>query len=221
MKKIYILIGIAIFLALLGASPFALRYFSEKKVEEAFRATYGSHKDFDRIYSVIHENKALIAQKPDNDSAYDSLAQGYYVLGALDQARDAMLKATELKGDYDAYWSRLGKIYQAKKEYPLAATAYQKALRVNPKKKDHYKNLAWLYYFRFDGADHLKAFPILQSGLQSLPKDKDLLFDITRYYLYDNNVKEFLKYVPQYLAVNPQDSAMKKDYEKMKKIMNK
>ncbi len=218
MKKTLTLIISVLVLGILAASAFfAFRYFSEQKAEQAFRSLYGSHYDFNTVYSVIKENKALLAKNSRHDGALDSLAQGYYVLGALDEARDAILKATELRSDNDAYWSRLGQIYQRRKEYPLAASAYEKALLVNPKKKEHYKNLAWLYYFRSEGEDRLKAFPVLERGLKAFPKDQDLLFDITRYYLYDKNAKEFLKYAPRYLAVNPQDKAMQKDYESYKK----
>lgn len=220
MKKISILVGIGIALGVLGAWFFIFRYYSEKEIEKTFRATYGSHSDFTTIYSVIQENQTLIAKKSDNDAAYDSLAQGYYTLGALDEARDAITQAVRINSGNDSYWSRLGQIYQRKKEYPLALAAYEKALEVNPKKKDHYQKLSWLYYFRFEGMDHAKAFSVLERALTVFPKDKDFLFDITRYHLYDNNVKEFLKYAPHYLKINPYDKAMEKDYEKMKKIMS-
>ena len=88
------------------------------------------------------------------------------------------------------------------------------------KKKEHFQALAWLYYFRFEGEEHKKSFDILKKGLEKFETDKDLLFDITRYNFYDSRAKEFLQYAPKYLAVNPSDTAMRKDYEQYKKIFS-
>ena len=105
-------------------------------------------------------SQELIEKNPGNDSAYYSLGQGYYGLRAYNEAIKALKRATEIKPDNFDYRSFLGKVYQAKKDYPAARDAYIETLRLNPDKQNHYIQLAWLYYFRLD-PEKDKAFEVL------------------------------------------------------------
>lgn len=218
-NKLFIIIGILLLTSLIG-TPFVMRTMQEKKADERFVATYSYHKDFWTIYPLIKESRDIARKNKAHDGAYHSLAQSYYTLGAFDEAENALQNALAIKPENDAYWFFLGKIQQGKKAYPAAAVAYEKALALNPTKKEHFQVLAWLYYFRFEGEQHKKAFDVLGRAVKRFPEDKDLWFDLTRYNLYDNNIKEFLVYAPQYLALNPSDENIKKDYKNYKKIFS-
>ena len=180
-------------------------------LERIFIAKYGDAKDFWPVYGTIKENRELIEKNPGNDSAYYSLGQGYYGLRAYNEAIKALKRATEIKPDNFDYRSFLGKVYQAKKDYPAARDAYIETLRLNPDKQNHYIQLAWLYYFRLD-PEKDKAFEVLRRGIEKFPTDRDLLFDITRYYLYDQNKEGFFEFAPRYLKVDPDNELIKTRY---------
>lgn len=178
-----------------------------------FILKYSQQKDFWLVYPTLKENKEFIKKNHNNHSAYYSLGQGYYGLKAYDQAIDAFSRAIEIVPNNADYWSFLGKVYQAKKVYPKARDAYIETLKLDPDTPYHYTQLAWLYYFRLD-PEKDKAFEVLKQGLEKFPEDKDILFDITRYYLYDKNEEEFRKYAPRYLKIDPSNQLIKDSYEK-------
>jgi len=217
MKKgsIFLIIGILVVSIGGTAAFFGFSFRQEQQAEEQFRVQYSSHQDFETIYPLIKEAREIVRKNPRHDGAYQSLAQSYFTIGAFDRARDALLVAVEIVPDNDAYWSFLGKTYQRLKAYPDAAAAYARALELDESRVEYYTQLAWLYYFRFEGDDMLKSYDILKQGLERFPDDKDLLFDITRYYLYENKMEEFTMYAPRYLAVDPTDQGgFKKELEK-------
>ena len=200
-----------------GALLFAFSPFSQGVgdfiKEKIFISKYSDQKDFWLVYPTIKENKKFIKNNPNNHIAYNSLGQGYYGLKAYNQAIDAFLRAVEIVPNNADYWSFLGKVYQAKKVYPLARDAYIEMLKRSPDVPNNYIQLAWLYYFRLD-PEKEKAFEVLKQGLKKFPTDKNILFDITRYYLYDKNELEFRKYAPRYLKIDPDQQSIKDSYEK-------
>lgn len=180
---------------------------------ENILSKYEKQKIFGQVRTTLEDNLQALEKNPKNDSAYDSLGQGFFGLRGYDDAIWAFTEATKLKPESDSYWFFLGKAYQAKKDYKKAKEAYIKTLEINPNNPLYYTTLAWLYYFRLD-AEMNKAYEILKKGLGKFPTDKDILFDITRFYLYDKNEKEFRKYAPRYLKIDPNQDLIKNAYEK-------
>lgn len=177
-----------------------------------FFLPYRNNAEFKKVESALKEDRDMIRKNPRNDSAYYSLGQGLYSLKGLDDAIDALTKATEIDPTKAYYWSFIAKAYQAKKDYIGARDMFIKVLEVEPGKPVNYTNLAWHYYFRID-AEQKKAFDVLKKGLELFPEDRTILFDITRYYLYDKNETEFRKYAPRYLKIDPSNELIKKTYE--------
>lgn len=177
---------------------------------------YSNHKDFAAVRETMEVNLDFIGKNPNNDSAYYSLGQGFFSLKGYDDAIWAFKEAIRISPNTYYYWSFLGKAYQAKKDYLPARDAYVKTLELETDKPFNYTNLAWLYYFRLE-TEKDKAFEVLKKGLEKFPNDKDILFDITRYYMYDENKKEFLKYAPRYIKINPNNGAINKKYKEWKK----
>ena len=177
---------------------------------------YADHKDFETVRGTMQENLDFIKKNPSNDSAYYSLGQGFYSLKGYDDAIWAFKETVRISPNTYYYWSFLGTAYQAKKDYSSARDAYIKTLELEPDKPLNYTQLAWLYYFRLE-PEKDKAFEVLGKGLEKFPTDKDILFDITRYYMYDENKKEFLKYAPRYIKVDATNEAINKKFKEWKK----
>lgn len=181
-----------------------------------FLLPYQKNVEFKNVESALKEDREMIRKNPQHDGAYYSLGQGLYSLKGYDDAIDAFISATEIDPKKVYYWSFLAKAYQAKKDYLGARDMFTKVLDMEPDKPVNYTNLAWLYYFRID-EEQKKAFDILKKGLTRFPEDRAMLFDITRYYLYDNNWEEFLKYAPRYLAIDPDYPAIRDKYKELTK----
>lgn len=179
-----------------------------------FIQKYKDTPNFWGVYQSLQENREFIAKNPKNDSAYYSMGQTYYSLKDYDTGIKYLKKAIEISPNTYYYWDFLGHVNQAKKDYIEARDAYIKALELEPNKVLLYDQLAWLYYFRIEEEED-KAYEVLKRGLEKFPNNPELLFDITRYYLYDKNKEEFFKYAPIYLKVdpnNPDNLAIKNNY---------
>lgn len=168
---------------------------------------YVGKEGFEQIKPTFEDNFEFIKQNPNNDSAYYSLGQGFYSLKGYDDAIWAFSEAVKINPKLYYYWINLANAYQAKKDYISARDAYIKGLGLEPNKPAFYTALAWLYYFRLE-PEKDKAFEVLKRGLEKFPDDKAILFDITRYYLYDKNKEEFLKYAPKYIKLDSANEAI-------------
>ncbi len=220
MKISKITISLFILIIMLGTvgivyGPKFYNTWQSKKTEQLFIDTYSKQKDFWLIYKVIQENREMIKKNSKNDSAYNSLAQGLYTLGDYDGAINAMDRAIAIKPDNDAYWFFLGKSHQAKKDYTSASNAYAKAIEFPPARINEYLTLAWLYYFRLQDEKDA-SYAVLKRGLQQFPQDKDLLWEITRYYIYARNAEQVKIYAPQYLALDPANVLVKNAMQEIK-----
>ncbi|MBI2638526.1 hypothetical protein HYW83_02955 [Candidatus Peregrinibacteria bacterium] len=210
-KKNWLSIILVLVIAVLGVFIFLSFIRSDRILDK-----YSHHKDFAVVGETMKANLDFIKKNPNNDSAYYSLGQGFFGLQGYDDAIWALKEAIRISPNTYYYWSFLGKAYQAKKDYPSARDAYIKTLEFEPNKPLNYTQLAWLYYFRLE-PEKDKAFETLQKGFEKFPADKDILFDITRYYMYDQNKKEFLKYAPKYIKIDPKNEAINKKYQEWKK----
>lgn len=177
---------------------------------------YASNKDFPIMEKALKEGLAMVKKNPHDDAIYFYLAQSFYKLQGYDDALWALNKAITIAPTNSPYITLFGKIYQTKKDYVVARDAYIKALELDPSKVYSYTNLAWVYYFRLpDEKD--KAFDVLKKGLEKFPNDRDLLFDIVRYYMYDQNKKEFLKYAPRYIKIDSAYEPINKTYKEWRR----
>ncbi len=208
-----VLISLLIFAALGGGLLYG---FHPAISDFFFFLPYQKNPEFKKVESALKEDREMIRKNPRNDSAYYSLGQGLYSLKGYDDAANALREAAKIDPTRVYYWSFLAKIYQGKKGYLGARDAFTKVLDMEPDRQVNYTNLAWLYYFRLD-PEKDKAFEVLKKGLERFPNDKAILFDITRYYLYDNNWEEFLKYAPRYLAIDPDYPAIRDKYKELTK----
>ena len=209
-RKIFLIIEIFVSLLIIGIAFYTL-WGRDRLLDK-----YNGVKGFEDMRETMETRLAFIKTNPNSDGAYYSLGQDFFTLGGYDDALWALKKAIEINSKADTYWSWLGKTYQAKKNYASAKDAYIKALDIGPNRQMNYTLLAWLYYFRTDD-ERDKAYEILKKGLEKFPDEKIILFDITRYYMYDENKAEFLKYAPKYLKLDPNYSAIKDTFGKWRR----
>jgi len=213
-KKVLSILGIVVAVLLL------LVIFFYKSIdlfikESVIVIKYRNQESFWTVFPTFKENLAFVQANPNNDSAYDSLGQGFYALGGFSDAIKAFKRATEIDPTNDARWFFLAKAYMVKKEYTNARDAYYKAIEFGNSRVTEYKDLAWVYYFRIE-PEKDKAYEVLKQGLEKFPNDKDLLFDLTRFYLYDKNKTEFMKYAPLYLKIDPKNELILNNYKEWK-----
>lgn len=210
-KRIWVEIVIAVALLALGV----FIYFAYTDPTRIL-SKYSRMPGFDHSYPAMADNLRIIKQHPGAHGAYHSLAQGFYSLKGYDDALWAISEAVKLSPNTYYYWLFLGQVQQTRKNYPAARDAYIKALDLEPNKPVNYTTLAWLYYFRLEPEKN-KAYDALKQGLEKFPDDKNILFDITRYYMYDENKDEFLKYAPRYRKLDPNNSPINEFYNKWKR----
>lgn len=208
MKRRILVIG-EVFILLLVIALVCYSLFGRDRTLDKYNGVNG----FEDMREIMKTRLAFTKTNPNSDGAYFFLGQDFFTLGGYDDALWALKKAIEINPKVDTYWSWLGKTYQAQKDYVPAKHAYIKALELEPNRQMNYTILAWLYYFRTDD-ERGKAYEVLKKGLEKFPDEKTILFDITRYYMYDENKTEFLKYAPKYFKLDPDYPQIKAAFEK-------
>jgi tetratricopeptide (TPR) repeat protein len=109
------------------------------------------------------------ARLPGGFQANLLLAQLYFSLKQDKEALDMINLAMAKKPDEPALLMFLATIQTNQKDYPGAATTYEKVLAVNPQYSPAINNLAWLYSDQLGDMD--KAYALAQRAHQLLPND--------------------------------------------------
>lgn len=120
----------------------------------------------------------------------------YYQNGDLTKA-EAQYKVVVKNSPRDWFsWNGLANVYRDQNMYGLAEEAYLKAIAINPKYEQCYRNIFNLYYAwsTNDNNQLSKAEPILLEGIKKLPKSEILLEDIITYYSKINNQEKVKEY---------------------------
>jgi tetratricopeptide (TPR) repeat protein len=94
-------------------------------------------KDYDK---AVKDYSAAIAAKPEIQT-YEKRAKAYAAKGQHQEAIDDYYKVLDQDQDSAATWTGLGISSTAAREFSVAASAFQKALRLDP-------NFAEAYYYR-------------------------------------------------------------------------
>ncbi|MBU1092223.1 tetratricopeptide repeat protein [Patescibacteria group bacterium] len=117
----------------------------------------------------------------------------YYANGEIGKA-EAQYKSIVENHPRDWFsWNGLGNIYRDKSEYESAEIAYLKALDINPKFEQAYRNIYSLYYiWSKDNPDKIyQAEDILLQGVKYLPNSEIVLEEILNYYQKIDNQEQF------------------------------
>lgn len=111
----------------------------------------------------------------------------------------------------------LGDLYGSYiKDYPKAESAFQRAIKLDPKKSGFYTAFAELYRYFYVAKKDL-VIPTIESGLKALPNDPNLLLYLGSYYRDDmkDNAKAIF-YYEKVLAQDPLNSALKEEIDRLK-----
>ncbi len=124
-------------------------------------------------------------------SKADAEATEYYAAGELDKAQAAYETITQQHPRDWFAWNGLANIYRDKNQYGLAETAYLRALDVNPKFEQGYRNIFNLYYSWSERDKDLvqlgKSESVLLQGHKLLSKSVTILEDLISYYAKVND----------------------------------
>lgn len=124
-------------------------------------------------------------------SQANAKATEYYAAGEIDKAQAAYEVITQRHPRDWFAWNGLANIYRDKNQYGLAETAYLKALDINPKFEQGYRNIFNLYYSWSerdnDPTSLAKSESVLLQGHKLLPKSVTILEDLITYYAKIND----------------------------------
>lgn len=120
----------------------------------------------------------------------------YYKNGDLVRA-EAQYKSIVASHPRDWFsWNGLANVYRDQSEYTKAEEAYLKALAINPRYDQAYRNIYNLYYAwsTQDKTQFAKSEAILLQGIKFLPKSEIILEEILNYYQKTGNQDQFKYY---------------------------
>ena len=129
-------------------------------------------------------------------SAEAAQAVEYYQKGDLAKA-EAQYKDIVENHPRDWFsWNGLGNVYRDQSEYTKAEEAYLKAIAINPRFDQVYRNIYNLYYAwsTQDKTQFAKSEAVLLQGVKYLPKSEIVLEEILNYYQKTGNQDQFKYY---------------------------
>lgn len=129
-------------------------------------------------------------------SAEAAEAVEYYKNGDLVKA-EAQYESVVANHPRDWFaWNGLANVYRDQSKYSQAEEAYLKALDINPRFDQAYRNIYNLYYAWSiqDKTQFVKSEAILLQGAKFLPKSEIILEEILNYYQKTGNQEQFKYY---------------------------
>jgi len=148
------------------------------------------------VLFVLNYYQRLVTVSGYRVSPEAAKAVEYYQTGDLAKA-EAQYKLVVKKHPRDWFsWNGLANVYRDENMLQLAEGAYLKALAINPKFEQAYRNIFGLYYAwaATDPTQLAKAEPILLRGLQLMPKSQNILEDIVNYYAKTGDQQKLQQY---------------------------
>lgn len=142
-------------------------------------------------------------------SAEDAKASDLYLQGKINEAEQAYLTVVKQRPKDWFAWNSLGNIYRDKDKLADAENAYLKALSVNPRFEQGYRNIYNIYYAwsAKDASQLAKGEMVLLKGLKLLPKSEMILEDLISYYAKIDDQQKLQQYRSQLAAVRASESS--------------
>ncbi|MDR2518128.1 MAG: tetratricopeptide repeat protein [Spirochaetaceae bacterium] len=88
--------------------------------------------DYDRSLRCMQQYSGAVSQGDRLSTAYFFIGEIFRLRGKFLHADIAYTTAVQIEPNVPLWWYRLGLVRESLKEYPLAAEAYERALRINP-----------------------------------------------------------------------------------------
>ncbi len=158
---------------------------------------------------AIQTDQDALRLSPDNPRVLNNLGLYLRDAGRLQEARDALRKATEIEPGYNRY-SNLGGVERDLGNHAAAAAAFQEAIALNPGDYRAWQYLADLY--QRDHEDQAQVRKTYQKSIQlgeellkTEPKNTSLLADIGVMYAAIGDFAKSLPMVRQAAALDPEN----------------
>jgi tetratricopeptide (TPR) repeat protein len=133
------------------------------------------------------------------------------LIGDNEGAREVWEFATILRPESYVAFHNLGELYGfTLNNYPKAEENFLTSIALEPKNLDAYKSLATLYQHRYK-EKQTQTSDILLRGIEEFPKESSLLVMLARYYAASNNLAEARKYYEKAIALEPENTGLKKE----------
>jgi tetratricopeptide (TPR) repeat protein len=117
-----------------------------------------------------HDEAAIESRRQDEALACNNRGVALYYRGALEAARDAFLKAIDLRPGYAEAYNNLGLVHSRLGRETDAIEAFRQALTTDPAMSEAYNNLGFLYHTsaQFDRAAQMFGLAIESAGDSSV-----------------------------------------------------
>jgi len=162
----------------------------------------------DQYDKAVQMLQKVITLAPEGHAAYVNLGATYNEMGKYEKAIEPLNKSILLRPTYAAY-TNLGVAYGGLGRFAEEATAYEEAIKLNPKQYVIWGNLGEARYYTGAKNEALtayrKAVELANEELKVNPHDPDVLSNLANYYSVLGDRNHALLYLQQALAYGHND----------------
>lgn len=150
--------------------------------------------------------KQITVLEPDIDAGFENMGNVYLTQGKYEESIPYFQKALAIEPYFSTY-SNLGTAYFFLKQYPNAVAMFEKAVALNPNDTVTVVNLADAY--RYSGqqdkarATYQQAISVGFRGLQTNPKDADIMAQVALSYAKTGNAAQAQEFIKRARAADP------------------
>lgn len=228
-SKIFIFIEIIVLiLVLFGVSYY---FYKQRSAEKSPVAIDNTQKNFfvfnpqcsdltleqtDKLRERMNKAKEFLTKTPDHMGAW--MEAGLIKKGICDYkgAEEVWIYVGELRPQNSLSFGNLGDLYtHFLKDYPKAEAAYFRAIENEKHDINYFRNFFELYYYSYAEKKYL-AEKVLLDGIENNPESQDLMTLLASYYRDNGNKEKAAEYFAKALKINPDNSAIKQELEKLK-----
>jgi eukaryotic-like serine/threonine-protein kinase len=150
--------------------------------------------------------KQITVLEPDIDAGYENMGNVYLTQGKYEESIPYFQKALAIEPYFSTY-SNLGTAYFFLKQYPNSVTMFEKAVALNPNDTVTVVNLADAYRYSDQQdkarATYQQAVSVGFKGLQTNPKDADIMAQVALSYAKIGNAGSAQDFIKRARAADP------------------
>lgn len=150
---------------------------------------HGDHDKAIEIYRYILVRYADAPEAVEHANAY--LGDIFLTLRQLDVAEDHIKKAINLSPEKPGYHYILGFTYSVKKQWDVAISEFEIAVKKEPNNGEYLRGLAWAIY---SSGDVAKGLAYLEKASHLTPANANILTDLAVAYLSSVNIDKAREY---------------------------
>ena len=159
----------------------------------------------------------LIGFNFDNLQAVNDVARLKKALGDIDGAITAWEYANIIRPNNSLSFSNLAALYHYDlKDYEKAERNYLISIANDPDDINTVRNLFEMYYYAVK--DNTKAEALLLGSIENNPESSDLFALTGSFYAETDRIDKAIEYYEKALALSPNNQAIKKEIERLKKL---